>query len=133
MESVLVVLIAMLVPIAGIVGSFIGGIKDKENERAIRQSIIENHVDAETAKLLISPRKKKSGRNYSGLYWGFILIFAGIGYLLVGSFGSEEGGPALFFIPGIGVGIGLLIAFVIHRRLEKKEKAKAQEETGQDV
>ena len=47
----------ILCGIVAIITSFLVIYHKKKNERIIRQSIIENHVDAETAKLLVEPTK----------------------------------------------------------------------------
>ena len=50
-----------------------------KNARMIRQSIIENHVDNEKAKLLVEPDKSKKKSKYESLRMALLLIGMGLG------------------------------------------------------
>ena len=96
--------------------------KDKEESR-IRQSIIDNHIDPDTAKLLV--RNKKPLKNiFITLRWGLILLFGGIGYFLGISITSDS---FAWVLSGIGVGIALLISFLVEYKLTRKQFKKSED------
>lgn len=97
--------------------------KDKEDSR-IRQSIIDNHIDPETAKLLVRDEGKKPGNKFITLRWGLVLLFGGIGYFLGKSITSNSFG---WVFCGIGVGIALLISFLVEYKLAGKQFKKAED------
>ncbi len=97
--------------------------KDKEDSR-IRQSIIDNHIDPETAKLLVKNEDKKPGNKFITLRWGLVLLFGGIGYFLGTSITSYSFG---WVFCGIGVGIALLISFLVEYKLAGKQFKKSED------
>lgn len=98
--------------------------KDKEESR-IRQSIIDNHIDPDTAKLLVRNEDKKPLKNiFITLRWGLILLFGGIGYFLGISITSSS---FAWVLSGIGVGIALLISFIVEYKLTRKQFKKSED------
>lgn len=98
--------------------------KDKEESR-IRQSIIDNHIDPDTAKLLVRNEDKKPLKNiFITLRWGLILLFGGIGYFLGISITSDS---FAWVLSGIGVGIALLISFLVEYKLTRKQFKKSED------
>ena len=95
--------------------------KDKEESR-IRQSIIDNHIDPDTAKLLVN--KKPLKNIFITLRWGLILLFGGIGYFLGISITSDS---FAWVLSGIGVGIALLISFLVEYKLTRKQFKKSED------
>ena len=95
--------------------------KDKEESR-IRQSIIDNHIDPDTAKLLVN--KKPLKNIFITLRWGLILLFGGIGYFLGISITSDS---FAWILSGIGVGIALLISFLVEYKLTRKQFKKSED------
>ena len=84
-----------------------------------KQMIIERGLDTELVKALFE--KKKSP--YAMLKIGVVILFFGIGLgigLLIDVYtGVEQWIPFLLFA---GVGIGFILAFVIGRKFEEKDK-----------
>ena len=98
--------------------------KNKEESR-IRQSIIDNHIDPDTAKLLVRNEDKKPLKNiFITLRWGLILLFGGIGYFLGISITSDS---FAWVLSGIGVGIALLISFLVEYKLTRKQFKKSED------
>ena len=95
--------------------------KDKEESR-IRQSIIDNHIDPDTPKLLVN--KKPLKNIFTTLRWGLILLFGGIGYFLGISITSDS---FAWVLSGIGVGIALLISFLVEYKLTRKQFKKSED------
>ena len=97
--------------------------RDKEDSK-IRQAIIDNHTDAETAKVLVRGDEKKEKNVFSTLRWGLVLMLGGIGYLLGAQLFSSS---MTWVFCAIGVGLALLIAFLIEYKLGgKKTNAEQQ-------
>ena len=116
----------ILCGIVAIIGSFLVTYHKKKNERMIRQSIIENHVDAEMAKLLVKPTKNKNSK-YDSLMWGCSLLGLGLGWGIDILLDLREGSLDYFITLAVGVGIGLLAYFLIKSKLEDKDKTEEKE------
>lgn len=107
--------------IIAIIAGTISQNKKTEKEQELRMKIIENNIDAETAKLLITTEKKEK-TNFS-LFLGCMLIGFGLGYFI----GKTWFSAAAIYLSLIGLGIGLLTAFTIDYKI-KKAKAKLEKE-----
>lgn|GEM_PF-1608475 len=119
-------IMGMLVGIIAIIGGYIIDYHKKKNEKEIRQSIINNHVDMEIAKILVKPMKKED--KYNILLWGCVLLGLGLGYavaLLLGI--NEEKGLGLWIILAVGIGFGLFVSFFLKNKMEAKEQARQKE------
>jgi len=117
MEAVIAVFIPIIsIIVTGLV--FVTWIYFRSREK---QMIIERGLDVELVKTLFE--KKKSP--YVLLKTGIIILFFGIGLgsgLLLESYtGVDEWIPFLIFA---GTGIGFILAFLIARKIEQKDKAK---------
>ncbi len=124
------VILSLGLPIAGIICWSIVSIRTKNRETELRKAIIENHVDAESIKLLIEEKEKTSNK-FTMLRWGCILLGGGIGaFFSKVIFGGVDISDFVFWLPIIsGMGLGMLVAFVIEWKLSKKEDEKMEEET----
>ncbi|WP_143150381.1 DUF6249 domain-containing protein [Hoylesella oralis] len=119
-------IMGMLVGIIAIIGGYIIDYHKKKNEKEIRQSIINNHVDMEIAKILVKPMKKED--KYNILLWGCVLLGLGLGYavaLLLGI--NEEKGLGLWIILAVGIGFGMFVSFFLKNKMEAKEHARQEE------
>lgn len=124
----IIVSMGILCGIVAIVSTFLVIYHKKRNERIVRQSIIENHVDAETAKLLIEPTKNKDSK-YSSLMWGCSLIGLGLGWGTDLLLDLSEKSLGYYIVLAVGVGIGLLVYFIIKSKLEARQQIKEEEES----
>lgn len=103
--------------IIGIISGTVSNIKKQNNERRIRESIIENHVDAETAKALVTPIQPKVKSPYTTLRWGLALLGIALGYLTAWALNLNDNFSSCILMAG-GCGVGLLLSFFISSRME---------------
>ena len=127
------VVLSMSIPIIAIIAGIVSHIKKNNNDREIRRLIIENHIDSETAKMLIEEPEKKQGTNpYPALRWGCILIGLGLGALLTFPFNLHpfqgNGQETIYFwvMLACGCGLGLLCSFLIEWNLQKHNAEKQE-------
>lgn len=119
--GILAVTLSLLVPIVAILMVFITDIKKKRRDTEIRLALIQAGTDAETAKILIEQQPKKNDK-YNGLRWGCILVGVGLGALCDALLDiSPKHNIYFWLIIAAGMGIGLLVSFVIEYKLAKKE------------
>lgn len=121
----------ILCGIIGIISGTISSIKKRNYEMRIRESIIENHVDTETAKILVTPESQKRNDPYAMLRWGLALLGIGVGYL-VAWFLDLDKDFGWFVLMAAGCGVGLLISFFVSLRMEQKKAHSLLEQDGQD-
>lgn len=133
MDPIIVGLTSSVLGIAcGIVAVIAGSIneaKRNKNSTLIRQAIIENHVDAETAKQLLKQDARRPKSKYNVLFWALALIGLGVGYIFnaVTHLTSEDSFGA-WLIMALFMGIGLFVAFIIKENMESKHPTKTDEE-----
>ena len=123
LEGLFAIILSLSIPIVAIVMVFITSIKNKQSETQLRLSLIEHGTDPETAKLLIEQQEKKSNK-FGTLRGGCVLLGAGLGAACNGFFGVSSDDIYFWLAIGAGMGIGLLIAFVIEYKLTKREAAE---------
>ena len=108
---------------------FLRKMKKDRQAKEIRQLIIENKTDPETAKLLIDePKEAKQPRqmgpfNLDNLRAACILLGLGLGALVnwaLEPFGFGAKDINFWIILAFGIGVGLLCSFLIEMRLYKK-------------
>jgi len=131
LAAIFAVVLSLAIPIVAIISAAIVSMRKKNRETELRKAIIENNVtDPESIKLLVEEKEKdkKQDNQYSMLRGGCILLGAGLGAIISNYFGSNRYGID-FWIPIIaGMGLGMLIAFIIEYNLTKKEKQQKPEE-----
>lgn len=111
-------------PIVVVVMVFLKKMKKNQQEKEIRQLIIENKTDPETAKLLIDEPKKapKPGTiDVGNLRFACMLLGVGLGAGI--DWLADISTKSIYFwlIVAFGVGIGLLCSFLVELRLAKKQ------------
>ena len=119
LEGLFAIILSLSIPIVAIVMVFISSIKSKQ--------LIEHGTDPETAKLLIEQKEKKNNK-FDTLRWGCVLLGAGLGAACNGFFGVSSDDTYFWLAIAAGMGIGLLIAFVIEHKLTKKEQRERGEQ-----
>ena len=121
------VILSLGLPMVAIVMAFIRKMKKNQQEKEIRQLIIENKTDPETAKLLIDePKKAKEPRKPGTIDLGTlrtacILLGVGLGAAINWLAGINTGGIYFWLIIAFGIGIGMLCSFLVELRLAKKQ------------
>ena len=118
------VILSLSIPIVAIIMVFVTVMNKKKHDKEVRQLIIENHTDAETAKLLIDePKKaKKPGTIDLGtLRTACMLLGVGLGAGI--DWLADVSTKSIYFwlIVAFGVGIGMLCSFLVELRLAKKQ------------
>ena len=126
LEGLFAIVLSLSIPIVAIVMSFITSIKKKNRDTELRLALIEKGADPETAKLLIEEQEEKHNK-YSSLRGACILIGAGLGALCNGLCGVDTEDIYFWLIIAAGMGIGLLISFIVEYKLTKKEQQKKSE------
>lgn len=96
-------------------------INAKNREKEVRQLIIENNVDAERAKLLLTKAPREQGRSFFMLRLGCFFAGAGLGALLNYLLGQAADSFYFYLILAFGCGVGMLIEFLIEWKLGKSQ------------
>ena len=122
------VILSLGLPIVVVVMVFLQKMKKGQQQKEIRQLIIENKTDAETAKLLIDePKKaKKPGTiDLGNLRFACMLLGVGLGAGI--DWLADVSTKSIYFwlIVAFGVGIGMLCSFLVEMHLAKKQHPTA--------
>ena len=120
---IIAVIMALGLPIVVMVMFFISVMKKDRQKKEIRQMIIENNVDPETAKLLIDEPKKQrkvGPLDLGTLRTACILLGAGLGALITALVDTPANGYYFWLIIAFGIGVGLLCSFLVEMHLFKK-------------
>ena len=124
MIPLVAVILSLGLPIVVVVMVLIAKMNKEKQQKELRQLIIENKTDPETAKLLIDePKKaKKPGTIDLGtLRTACILLGVGLGAAI--DWLADISTKSIYFwlIVAFGVGIGMLCSFLVELRLAKKQ------------
>ena len=110
--------------IIAVVMAFWSSMHKKSKDKEIRQLIIENHTDPETAKLLIDEPKKQPRKmgpfNLDTLRAACVLLGIGLGACIDWLAGTATMSIYFWLIIACGIGIGLLCSFLVEMHLYKK-------------
>ena len=127
LEGIVAIVFSLSIPIVAVVCVFIASVKNKRSETELRKAIIENHLDAESIKLLVEQPKKKSDK-YSTLRNGCLLVGIGLGTLADYLLGlAPKHDITYWLVIACGMGIGLLTSFIIEYRLTAKDKEQTKQ------
>ena len=114
------IILSLTIPIVAIILGTMSSIRKKQSETELRRLLIEHNTDLETAKALIEEQEKKSDK-YVSLRWACILIGLGVGALAAFLLGVEPKHNIYFWlIAAFGIGLGLLVSFIIEYKLQEK-------------
>ena len=141
LSGILAIVFIFGLPVIVVVMVYLNKMIRGKREKEIRQLIIENHTDPETAKLLVEePKKAKQERRQMGpvnldtLRTACTLLGVGLGSFIYWSlkqlgFG-DMGAIELGLLIAFGIGVGLLCSFLAEMELYKKYgKDKSDEST----
>ena len=125
MTPLMAVILSLGIPIVVVIMVFLKKMKKDQQQKEIRQLIIENKTDPETAKLLIDEPKKapKPGTiDVGNLRFACMLLGVGLGAAI--DWLADVSTKSIYFwlIVALGVGIGMLCSFLVELRLAKKQK-----------
>lgn len=90
-----------------------------------RKMIQMGHVDRESVAIL---QKQRSSRMDS-LKWGLIILFTGIGFIILSFPGIDLESPLPFGIMGVSIAVGFLTYFGISKRMAETEDKKSDRVT----
>ena len=124
MTPLMAVILSLGIPIVVVIMVFLKKMKKDQQQKEIRQLIIENKTDPETAKLLIDEPKKapKPGTiDVGNLRFACMLLGVGLGAAI--DWLADVSTKSIYFwlIVAFGVGIGMLCSFLVELRLAKKQ------------
>ena len=119
-------------PIIATVMYFVSAMNKQKHDKEIRQLIIENHTDPETAKLLIDEPKKQTKKpgqlDLGSLRTACMLLGIGLGALINRLAGLFFSSAYFWLIIAFGIGVGLLCSFLVEMYLFKKYGEKKSDE-----
>jgi len=124
MIPLVAVILSLGLPIVVVVMFLIAKMNKEKQQKELRQLIIENKTDPETAKLLIDePKKaKKPGTvDLGNLRFACMLLGVGLGAGI--NWLAEINTHNIYFwlIVAFGIGIGMLCSFLVELRIAKKQ------------
>ncbi len=129
-QGLVAIILMLSLPIIAVVMSFWSSMHKKTKDKELRQLIIENHTDPETAKLLIDEPKKQPRKmgpvNLDTLRAACVLLGIGLGACI--NWLASVATKSIYFwlIIACGIGIGLLCSFLVEMHLYKKYGRKEE-------
>jgi hypothetical protein len=124
MIPLVAVILSLGLPIVVVVMVLIAKMNKEKQQKELRQLIIENKTDPETAKLLIDePKKaKKPGTiDLGNLRFACMLLGVGLGAGINWLAGINTHNIYFWLIVAFGIGIGMLCSFLVEMHLAKKQ------------
>ena len=123
---IIVSVMGILAGIVSIIGWIITDVNEKKNERMIRDSIVQNKTDPETAKIILAGSEKKAKKEnpYVMLQAGLTLLGLALGYLLTVLLGIKQSNFGFWIMLIAGMGVGMILTFCIKLKLEEKKREK---------
>lgn len=124
LEGLVAIILTLGIPIVVIIMVFLSKMKKDKQQKEIRQLIIENHVDPETAKLLIGePKKAKEPGtiDVGTLKTACMFLGVGLGALIDWLIGIDTKNIYFWLVIAFGFGVGMLWAFLVELHLSKKQ------------
>lgn len=137
LTGLVAVICSLGIPVVVIIMVYLRKMKRDKQQKEIRQLIIENKTDPETAKLLVDePKKVKEPRkpgsvDLSTLRTACILLGLGLGALAnwaLEPFGFGAKDINFWIILAFGIGVGMLCSFLVELHLANKQKEKEAEQ-----
>lgn len=129
-QGLVAIILMLSLPIIAVVMSFWSSMHKKTKDKELRQLIIENHTDPETAKLLIDEPKKQPRKmgpvNLDTLRAACVLLGIGLGACINWLACVATKSIYFWLIIACGIGIGLLCSFLVEMRLYKKYGKKEE-------
>lgn len=124
MIPLVAVILSLGLPIVVVVMVLIAKMNKEKQQKELRQLIIENKTNPETAKLLIDePKKaKKPGTiDLGNLRFACMLLGVGLGAGINWLAGINTHNIYFWLIVAFGIGIGMLCSFLVELRIAKKQ------------
>ena len=142
LTGIVAIVCSLGIPIIVVIMVFLRKMKKDRQAKEIRQLIIENHTDPETAKLLVDEPKaaKKERRqigpvNLESLRTACILLGIGLGAIINWAFkscGQELDTIYFWLIIAFGIGVGMLCSFLVEMHVFKKYGNKPNDDSKEE-
>lgn len=119
---IVAVVLSLATPIIAVAGALLHMIFKQHSDAKIREAIIQNQTDAETAKVILATTRgenEKKRSPYQNLTMGLTLLGGALGAVPYIALGMSKMFYLMIFIAG-GAGLGMLIAFLIIWKLSQK-------------
>ncbi len=135
LAGLVAIILSLGIPVAAIICTVIAKIKKRNADVELRKAIVENNVDAETAKVIISEQTPagKQSRRFGNLTVGLTFVGAALGTLIPLLCGLPVndviGAFTLCGFIALGIGVALFAAFLIIWKLRTKTEAQENSET----
>ena len=125
LTGLVAVVCSLGIPVVVIICVYLRKMRRDKQQKEIRQLIIENHTDPETAKLLIDEPKKAKKGNEGGVDLGTlrgacVLLGLGLGAAINWLAGISSGNIFFWLIIAFGIGVGMLCSFFAEMHITKK-------------
>ena len=138
LKDLFAVILSLGIPIIIMSWYYYSKIKEKNADVDLRKALIENKIDAETAKVIIaekSPERRKE-KKFANLTWGLAFVGMALGVLIPLLCGLDlqnvNGGFEFAACIVLGMGLGLLAAFLIIWNLHKKEEERKENKESEE-
>ncbi len=106
--------IAVMVPFAALVVLFTRALTDY----FLKKRIVQSGLSSEEMKELL---KKQQQSKYSSLKWGLIILFGGLGLLVISAVPYQQDSPFPFGILAVSVSLGFLIYYFMVKKEDSAE------------
>ncbi len=110
------------IPIIAIIFTALSYMRKKRRDAEVRIALIQNGTDAETARVLLANQEDSKSRKFQSLRTGCAFLGVGLGVAAAMLFSLEVSDVEFWGVTAFGVGVGLVVAFVIEYMLTRKEK-----------
>lgn len=125
LTGLVAVVCSLGIPVVVIICVYLRKMRKDKQQKEIRQLIIENKTDPETAKLLIDEPKKAKKENETGADLGTlrgacVLLGLGFGALINWIANISSGNIFFWLILAFGIGVGMLCSFFAEMHITKK-------------
>ena len=109
------------IPVVAIVMGLVAAMRRNNNQRILREKLIESKADMEFARLMLEEQKKpeEGTIRYSTLRWGMTLLGAGLGAIISYQFSMVVN--VWMISTMLGAGVGLLAAFATEWKLKNRK------------
>ena len=126
LTGLVAVVCSLGIPVVVIICVYLRKMKRDRQQKEIRQLIIENHTDAETAKLLLDEPKKAKKEKVGGVDLGTlrgacVLLGLGLGALINWVANIQDENFFFWLILAFGIGVGLLCSFFAEMHIVKNQ------------
>lgn len=119
LKQIVGIIMVFSIPLSLIIGLVYFYVEKTRTAIRLRSEIISGGVDSDTARLLLEETGRRHSLPFATLRLGLLLLFTGAAAVIANVAGASM--LTLWLTAAIGGGAGLLIAFVIERKMAEKK------------